>query len=142
MPEEGGRNAHHADHSRVHRPLLHRNVVSHNNVRSGQNPSAPCSSDSPAGYEDLGVGCKAAYQASEFKDQKSTQEGPFDIQHAVYASVCWQEGTSRDEVCTCIPTDVIVGVKLVCDMRDSLALSKDGVSKVRGTGNGVAGLLS
>ena len=114
----------------------------YNHVASGQYPSAPCSSDSPAGDEDLGIGCKAAYQASEFKDEESAQEGPFHMQHAIYAAICWQERAGRDEVCTCIPADVIVGVELVCDVRDSLAMPKDSVSVVDGVEDSVEGLLS
>ena len=61
------------------------------------------------------------------------------MQHAIYASICWQEGAGRDEVCTCIPADVIVGVELVCDVRDSLAMSVSVVDRVE---DSVGGLLS
>ena len=84
-------NAHHADYSSVQGSLLHRNTVCHNDVSSGQDPSAPCSRDGPAGYEDFGIGCEAANQTSELKDEESAQKGPFHIQHAIDASICGQE---------------------------------------------------
>ena len=134
-------NVHHHNKSAVQGPFDQRNTTCHNHIRPRHYASAACSSDCSASNKDLGARRHATYQTSEFEDAEPAKESPFRIQHIVYASVRWQKGAVSDEICARVPANIVVGVELICDMRDCLEILRQGVSRNGGGGNCIADLL-
>ena len=107
--------------SKQDRPMLESDGVGGDDKSAGQETCTADTLDGASGYQAVRCRGDCCDDAAQFKDGQSNQERRLGVERHVDSTVQGLESRRSQQVCTAVPSYVVVGMETGCDVGDCLS---------------------